>query len=185
MSVMLPMAVVLTAVTPANAQWAVKASGPDVFGNEKVIALVPSNSGDTLVVQCNQSDSLYVAMIERGTADELNQLSTSSGIPAELLVRVDHGPVQKFDAMLRQWNTRYLGIVASGRRSDIVALIRDIGAANQKIYVGTEIFGSQDSASFGVIGSGNAMSTVIKDCKLGDIKASPSGSGGGIPPSAH
>jgi len=86
----------------AAAQWAVKATGPNVFGNERVIALVPSGSGDALIIQGNQKNLLYIALIEHGTSRELNQLpEMPSGIPAELFVKVDQDAVQKFDARLR------------------------------------------------------------------------------------
>lgn len=158
----------------AAAQWAVKATGPDVFGNEKVIALVPSSSGDALIIQCDQKDSLYIALIEHGTSSELNQLSEMpSGIPAKLFVKVDQDAVQKFDAKLKQWNTRYLGVVASGRTPGMVAVLREIGSGNHQISVGTEILGSKDSDSFGVLGSASAISTVLRDCKLDTIAAPP------------
>lgn len=174
----LPIALTLVDIRSAHAQWVVKASGPDVFGNEKVVALVPSASGDALIVQCDQKDKLYFALIEPASESERNDLSGSDGLPATLLVRVDQGNVHKFSANLRQWNNKYLGIVVSGRRPRIVSLLREIGLGNRRISIGSELFGSRFSESFGVIGSGNAMNTVIKDCKLANIKVSP-GEGNG------
>ena len=170
---------VMSAGTSADAQWVVRANGPDVIGNEKVVAIAPSDSGDALIVQCDQTSSLYIALIERGTSSEMNQLSEiSSGIPAELLIRVDQNPVQKFDAKLRQWNTRFLGVVARGRTPDMVAVLRQIGTGQRRISVGTEVLGSQESDSFGVMGSANAINQVLKDCKLNDVKSAPPDSKG-------
>ena len=166
-------AMFFVAMTPSYAQWVARATGPDVFGNEKVIALVPDRSGNTLVVQCNQKNSLYVAIISRGTQNELNDLSESSGLPAKLLVRVDQGKVEKFNAKLKQWNTKYLGIVAANRDQNLVELLRSIGSARSQISVGTDVMGSQDTASFGVLGSRNAMEAVIKHCKLSGVAAPP------------
>lgn len=181
----LPIALTLVGIRSAHAQWAVKASGPDVFGNEKVIALVPSPSGDALIVQCDQKDKLYFALIEPASESERNSLSGSGGLPATLLVRVDQGNVHKFSANLRQWNNKYLGIVVSGRRPRIVSLLREIGLGNRRISIGSEFLGSKFSESFGVIGSGNAMNTVIKDCKLENIKASPGEGNGKSSSPAH
>lgn len=184
-SIALPIAMTLVYVRSADAQWAVKASGPDVFGNEKVVALVPNPSGDALIVQCNQKSNLYFALIERASEREMNDLSGSSGLPATLLVRVDQGDVHKFSAKLRQWNNKYLGVVVSGRRPKVVALLREIGLGNAKISVGSEFFGSKFSESFGVIGSGNAMNTVIKDCKLAAVEASSGEGNAKSAPPAH
>ena len=184
-SITVLIAMTLVDIRSAHAQWAVRASGPDVFGNRKVIAFVPSTSGDALIVQCNQKDKLYVALIERASEREMNQLSESAGLPATLLVRVDQGKVHKFSAKLRQWNNKYLGVVVNGRLPKIVSLLREIGIGNTGISVGSEIFGSEFSESFGVIGSGNAMNTAIKDCNLADVEAPPGADNAKPAPPSH
>ena len=92
-----------------------------------------------------------------------------SGVPADLLVKVDNGPVEKLDAQLRQWNDRFLGIVAEGRTPDILAAVRAIGAANGTINVGADVSGARQTDSFDAQGSTAAMNTVVKNCKLDDV----------------
>ena len=159
-------ALVLACAAPAEAQWVVHANGPDVFGNTTVVAAAANGSGDGMVVQCDQK-KLYVALISRGTSSEMDELSKlSTGIPAMLYLKVDQGPVRKFDAEMRQWNNTMLGVVATGRTLAMVAELREIGAGTQTLDVGTDVLGSRATDSFGLLGSTNAMETAVKDCKL-------------------
>lgn len=159
---------------PAQAQWASNVTGPDVFGNTTVIATVSSETGNALVIQCNQNDTLDLAFISPATPADLDALSkTNVTIPAQLLVKVDQGHVVTFNAQLQQWNNNYVGVVASGRTTDIVSIVNEIGKATSQISVGTEIMGNQTSDTFGTDGSTAAMNTASTSCKLGDITASP------------
>ena len=160
---------------PAQAQWASKVIGPDVFGNTTVIATVGSETGDALVIQCNQKDTLDLAFLSPATPSDIDELSkTDATIPAQLLIKVDQGHVVTFNAQLQQWNNNYVGVVASGRTTDIVAIVNAIGKATSQISVGTEIMGNQTSDTFGTDGSTDAMDTATTSCKLGAITASPS-----------
>ncbi len=121
---------------PAEAQWAANVTGPDVFGNTKVVASVNGSTGNGLVVQCDQSSTLDLAFLFTATASEMDELSKAgTGIPADLLVKVDQGQVMKFNAMLQVWNDTYIGVVASGRTKDIVSAIDAIGSATSQISV--------------------------------------------------
>jgi hypothetical protein len=162
---------------PAWAQWNTNVSGPDVFGNTKVVAVVADLSENGLVVQCDAKDERDLAFLSPATPSELDQVSQNpTGSPATLLIKVDQGKVWKFDAMLRGWNAKYIGFVAGGRSPDMLAVIRAIGAATQTINVGEEANGAQDSESFAASGSTSAMNTAIKDRNLAAIDStSPAG----------
>jgi hypothetical protein len=163
---------------PAWGQWSVRVNGPDVFGTTTVLAAVDSNqSQNGFVVQCRGEDSLFLAYILPATPSELDAMSKpGSSVPAELLVKVDNGPVEKLGAQLRQWNAHFLGIVAEGRTADIAAAVRAVGTANGTINVGADILGAKQADSFDAQGSTAAMNTVVKDCKLDDIDTgSPDG----------
>jgi hypothetical protein len=155
----------------AQAQWTAKVTGPDVFGSTTVVAVVSSVTHNGLVIQCDDKDSLEMANIFPATISEMDNMSKiDAGLPAKLFVKVDQGPVKIFDARLRTWNNTYLAFAASERTSDMVALVRSIGAAKSGISIGTEINGHRQSESFGSIGSTNAINTLIKGCKLDDVK---------------
>ena len=146
-----------------------------------VVAAVTSDSQDGLVVQCDDKDTLDIAYLSPGTKSELDTMSQDgSAVPAELFVKVNQGGVQKLDAVMKQWNNKYLGFVASGRTPDMVAVVKAIGAANNHISIGVEIAGEKQAKSFDAAGSTSAMSTVIKDCKLDAIKAYPEGDSGSV-----
>jgi hypothetical protein len=164
----------VSASAPACAQWFARAQRPDVFGKSTVIAEENNPSGDGLVVQCDTSGYLGLALISPGTPSELDQMSKAGAtVPAKLLVKVDSGAVKKFDAQFRQWNNTYLAVAAEGRTPDLVATIRAIGAATDTIDVGTDILGDQESESFDATGSTAAMNTVVKDCKLDEVAPPP------------
>lgn len=171
----LPLAIAfaLGCAAPAEAQWFVRANGPDVFGNTTVVAGTADGSGNDIVVQCDQN-SLYIAFISPATASEMDELSNlSSGIPSTMYLKVDQQHVQKFDAELRQWNNTMAGVVASGRTQVMVAELSAIGAGTDTLDVGVDVFGSRQSDSFSLAGSTNAMNTAIKDCKLDAVTATP------------
>ena len=165
-------------VSQARAQWISHVHGPDVFGNTTVTAAAISSTGNGLVVQCDAKNTLDVAFLVPATEAELSQLAQS--IPAELLVKVDTGPVKKFAAQITQWNNKFMGIVAKGRTPALVALVRAIGAATATVDVGVDIFGQQQSDSFGALGSTASIAVVIKNCALDKIVA-PSPKGGNPP----
>lgn len=155
----------------AHAQWSSQVTGPDVFGNTTVLATVDNADGNGLVVQCDQNNTLDLAYIIPGTPSELDELSKAgTSIPADLLVKVDHGQVMKFSAEFKAWNNTYIGIVASGRTTDIVAAIKAMGAAASQISVGAVIAGTQQSDSFDVENSTSTMNTATLDCKLSNIE---------------
>ncbi len=159
----------------AHAQWSSQVTGPDVFGNTTVLATVDNVDGNGLVVQCDQNSTLDLAYIIPGTPSELDELSKAgTSIPADLLVKVDNGLVMKFSAEFKAWNNTYVGIVASGRTTDIVTAIKAIGGAANQISVGAVIAGNQQTDNFDVGNSTSAMNTATSDCKLADIQAGPS-----------
>lgn len=158
------------AVPAAHAQWLAHASQPDVFGNRTVNAVTAASSGDALAIQCNQKDSLNLAYIFPATPSELDELSSSGGIPVTLLLKVDNNSVMKLNANARPWNRKFGGFVASGRSYKIVKAIQEIDNAQQNISVGVTLMGNQQSDNFSPIGSTAAMNTVTQDCKLDSIK---------------
>jgi hypothetical protein len=87
-------AITVCAASEADANWSVSTQGPDVFGNTTVIAVDQSVNGDGLVIQCNQKDTLEVALLVPATPSELDQLSKNgSPMPATFLIKVDNSPV--------------------------------------------------------------------------------------------
>lgn len=154
----------------AHAQWFAKSTGPDVFGNISVKAIAVAPNMDGLAVTCNQKNSLKIVYLLQATTSEIDELSSAdSPVPSTLLIKVDSNPVVKFHASMQPWNTKYIGIVASGRDPNLVSVVNEIGAARQKISVGAEVAGAQQSDTFGVSGSTHAMTKVTDDCKLGNI----------------
>ncbi len=156
----------------AEAQWSAQVTGPDVFGNTTVVASVDNAQGDSFVIQCNQSDTLYLAFLTTATPSEMDDLSKApNGLPASLLVKVDNGQVVKFDANLRVWNSNYIGVVTSGRSTDIVGIISAIGKASNSLSVGVVISGNQQSDAFDVNSSTTTIDTVVKNCKLDSVQS--------------
>jgi hypothetical protein len=153
-------------------QWSTHVDEPDVFGETKVIAVIEDDSEQALVIKCSNSGPIKLAILSPVTQEELNRLfNPGESYPVDLLVKVDSGAVQKFDAQIEQWNNKYLGSVFTGRTPELVALIRSIGKAKHAINVGIERDGIPGgTAAFGVIGSASAMNTLIKNCKLDQIK---------------
>jgi len=158
-------------VPPASAQWVAHASRADVFGNITVDAVSMSSSGDGLVIQCNQKDSLKLAYIFPATQDDVDKLVNSDEpLSTELLIKVDQTAPRKLSANLKAWNDHYVGFVVSGRKRALVKVIQAIGRADSSVDVGVDLDGHQQTDSFNAGGSTSAMTTVIKDCKLDDIK---------------
>ncbi len=161
----------------ARAQWYAHASQPDVFGNRTVDAfVVAGSSGDALVVQCDQKDALDLAYIFPATPKELDSIGEMSEIPVKLFLKVDNGAVITLAATMRGWNSTRGGFVVSGRLYATVKAIQEIGTARTVIGVGVDVAGNKQSDNFGATGSTTAMQTVIKDCKLADIKPSDASS---------
>ena len=173
---------VIGSVISASAQWAewtAQVSGPDVFGNTKVIAVVPAQDRTELVVQCDELDELALALTFPATKTEIDDSSQPGNqIPATLLVKVDSGKVEKFDAVVQAWNDTRVGVVVTGRSPEVVSLLHAIGAATSVINVGTEVNGNRQSEAFSAAGSSAAMNTVIKNCKLTNAATAPSSDSG-------
>jgi hypothetical protein len=167
----------LVASVPATAQWRAHVSGPDELGNTTVNVQVVGDSGNALVIQCNQNDTLYLAYLIAETKSQLKEMSTSTArMLAILLLKTRDGVVNKFDAEFRLWNSEYLAVVASGRVPQLVAAIEAIGSAKGRISVGAEVYGCRErSESIGSAGAAAAMSTVMKGCKLDEVAAPASG----------
>lgn len=164
------MGMAICAPTIAQAQWFAKSTGPDVFGNISVKAMTIDPNMDGLLVSCNQKNALKLVYLLQATQAEVNELSSADApSPSTLLIKVDSNPVLKLQAEMRPWNTKYIGIVASGRIPNILSVVNEIGGAQQKISVGVEVGGTQQSDTFGVFGSTHAMAKVKDDCKLGKI----------------
>lgn len=155
----------------AHAQWFTVAKGSDVFGNAPVVTAVRNNNGNGLTVQCAGDDPIQLAYVMPASQEILNGISNlEADFLFDLLVKVDSGTVQKFDAQLKAWNTLSMAFVFTGRTPQLAALIRSIGKAKQTINVGVEVMGQKVADTFGVLGSTSAMNTVIKNCNLDQIK---------------
>jgi hypothetical protein len=150
----------------ASAQWTAQVTGPDVFGNTKVVAGIMSFSGDGLIVQCD-ADSLDLVWVVAAPEALIGEwVKTGNTTPASLAIRVDAAPVETFDAQITIWNNTHMGIIAHSQPQTLDT-IRKISAAKRTVDVGAEILGSKQSESFGTFGSTSAMSSVTKNCKLG------------------
>lgn len=146
----------------ARAQWSAHKEGPDVFGTTKVIA-VTSGDRQSLVVQCNDKDELYIAYIF--LKKKFDEVSTS---PADLLFQIDGATPTHLAAEIRNWNDDYAGVVADGRSPEIVNVLRSIRDGHVRINVGVIVAGNRDSASFETSGSTSALEDVIAGCKLAE-----------------
>lgn len=155
----------------AQAQWYAHVSQSDVFGNRTVDAFAVANSGDGLVVQCDQKHTLKLAYIFPANAKEVDQATEMSGVPVKLFMKVDKNAVIKLSATMEPWNNTHAGFVVSGRRYATVKAIQEMGTAQAVIGVGVDLMGHHESDNFTAAGSTAAMQTVIKDCKLDGIKA--------------
>lgn len=147
--------------------WQASTEGPDVFGVTKVIA-TENGLRDSLVVQCDSKESLFVAYILRKKEFE----DVPEG-PATLYLQGSSGSPLKLAATIRTWNDNYAGVVAVGRVPEVMAAIQEIKNSKAKVNVGYDIAGNQASASFGSRGSTAAMQRVIDGCKLSDIPLPP------------
>lgn len=166
----------------AQAQWYAHASQPDVFGNRTVEAFTVANSGDGLVVQCDQKHTLKLAYVFPATAKEVDQATEMSGVPETLLLRVDKNAVMKLSATMEPWNNTHAGFVVSGRHYATVKAIQEMGTAQAVIGVGVDLMGHDESDNFTAAGSTAAMQTVIKDCKLDSIKPNHNSTASSAPP---
>jgi hypothetical protein len=158
-------AVVTMFAAPANAEWSSSVIGPDVFGNTKVIATT-TGFNDGIAVQCDQKDDLFVAFLFRK-----KKFEPVTNTSAELLIQAaDGGTPVKLSAVLKGWNDDFGGIVASGRTSEMVQVLRLIATAKSKINVGAVVRGNQISGTFAAQGSTAAMEKAIKSCKLESLE---------------
>lgn len=162
----------LCAISPAaRAQWIAHASQPDVFGQRTVEAASMAPSGDGLIIQCDQKNTLDLAYIFQASRKDLDEMSRgAASIPVDLLLKVDSGQVMKLAASLRPWNNHFAGFVVDGRDYATVEAIEAISKATRIVSVGVSFLGNKQSDNFGAGGSTAAMATVMTDCKLGDIK---------------
>ncbi|MGX5805102.1 hypothetical protein ACWGS9_28180 [Bradyrhizobium sp. Arg314] len=164
--VLLASLVVAISVEPSLA-WQANTEGPDVFGVTKVLA-AEGNDRESLVVQCDSKDVLFVAYIMR--KKEFDAVTEG---PATLYLQGNSSAPLKLDASIRAWNDNYAGIVAVGRVPEVMAAIQEIKNTKGKVNVGYDIAGNRDSASFSSRGSKAAMQRVIDNCKLSDIALPP------------
>ena len=143
----------------AVAQWSSQVTGPDVFGNTRVVA---SSGGlrESLIVQCDSKDVLLLAYAFRA-----KEFERARALPATLLIQSDAAPV-KLQAELRTWNDNYWAVVASGRTMELMGVVTSLASARGKINVGAEVNGNQLSETFGSQGSRNAIAAVVRGCKL-------------------
>ena len=97
-----------------------------------------------------------------------SQREAHDPVPAKILVKVDNGAVQTLEnAEVRPWNDKYIGVVASGRTPDVLAVIHSIGTATRKIEVGLELADKQFSIGFGASGSTAAISAPTEGLQTG------------------
>jgi hypothetical protein len=150
----------LLAISSQARAWDVRVEGPDVFGLTKVLGGT-TNGRETLVVQCNSEDELFLALIF--PKKEFEEIPT---LPAKFFLQTDSEKPQVLDAVLRTWNDKNAGIVMSGRSEDIISAIKGMGTAKSRVNVGYELSGMRESASFGARGSTKTIDRIVKDCKL-------------------
>lgn len=149
----------LLSASPAFA-WGVNVEGPDVFGDTKAIATVDSGR-NSLVVQCDSNDMLYLAFII-----PKKKFEDIPSRPAKFLVQIDAGQPSTLDADFRSWNDDYAGFVMSGRSAELISTVLSFGTAKTKINVGYDIAGNRDSASFGARRSTKTIEKLAKACAL-------------------
>ncbi|MER9791516.1 hypothetical protein [Mesorhizobium sp. M0213] len=159
-------AAVVSSIQPVFA-WQASTEGPDVFGVTKVIA-TEGGPHDSLVVQCDSKETLFVAYVLRK-----KEFEDVPEAPATLYIQGSGGTPLKLEATMRTWNDNYAGVVAVGRSPELMAAIQEIKNSKAKVNVGYEIGGNQDSASFSSRGSTTAMQRVIDGCRLSDIPLPP------------
>lgn len=150
----------LMALTLQAAAWDVRVEGPDVFGITKALAGT-KNGRETLVIQCDSQDELYLALIS--PKKEFDEIPT---LPAKFLIQIDSGTALTLDAVMRTWNDKNAGIVMSGRSEDIISAIKSMGTAKSRVNVGYEVAGMRESATFGARGSTKTVERVVKVCGL-------------------
>lgn len=160
------LAVAAAIITPAWAKWLTSVDGPDVFGLVTVHAGVIGPQDRTLIIRCDGTDNLELAITFPARPSELDRLS-GHPIPAKLLVRIDNGDVMTFNAQAREWNPQRVGVVAEGRTADLIAAVRALGGAQKSIGAGIDYGTAKESANFSAEGSTAAINTVTEKCKLG------------------
>jgi hypothetical protein len=123
---------------------------------------------DSLVVQCDSKETLFVAYVLR--KKEFEEVTEA---PAMLYIQGSSASSLKLEATIRTWNDNYAEVVAVGRIPELMAVIAEIKDSKGKVNVGYDISGNQDSASFSSRGSTKAMQRVIDGCKPSDIPLPP------------
>lgn len=154
--------VLMITAGPALA-WDASVEGPDVFGVTKVFASDAAGR-ESLVVQCDSKDVLFVAFIMRKKEFEETPVAA-----AKLLIQVDGASPVTLEALRRDWNDNYFGVVAEGRTAELVSMVKAIQGGKGKINAGVDVEGVQYSATFSTRGSTSAMTKVINGCGLASI----------------
>ena len=162
----------LGVIATSAAEWVHSFRGPDVSGNGEGYAVGSDNMGlgNLLVIRCTKNDALELAFLAPSTPSEVDAAAKSFGgtvQAVQVLVKIDDGPVQKFDdAAVKPWNRNSIGIVIEGRNPALLALVRSIGTANSKIAVSVDMAGHKASLTFGASGSTAAINAITNVCKL-------------------
>jgi hypothetical protein len=160
----------------AWAQWTAHTGRADAYGEPTFVAVSAAQSGDALLVLCDQTKLLALAYLMPGTPTELAEMSKPGAeLPVTLLVKIGNGIQTRFDAQLRRWNNKYLAAIAGGRTAELEGIVRTIGATTQAISVGMDILGDKQDESFSSAGSAAAMNMAMKDCKLDPDPANTTG----------
>jgi hypothetical protein len=160
----------LGVIGTTTAEWSHSQKSPDFLGQIESYAAGADSAGlgDLLVIRCVGDDTLELALLEPSTASQIDTTAKLAGVTGQMFVKIDNGPVQRFDkATVEVWNRNAIGIVIKGRNPELLQLVRSIGAAKSKIAVGVDLgSGFVVTKAFGAEGSTAAVNAVSKACQL-------------------
>lgn len=160
MKLLIAAAIVTAGVTAADAAtWQVMTQD-DIFSGKQTAQLVATiDWQDGLDFSCDSDGTLSAALVFRGEWKDI-----MAGQVGTLLLKVDDKPVQRFDAVLYQHNTKMIGF---GTADDGVRnAIEEIGEAKHQVLVGMEItsVGWKKSATAPADGSTDAAKKFLATC---------------------
>lgn len=135
------------AAQTASAEWLTEVSS-DIFNDgDKATMIGGSNMMQFLYFECTTDDLPTFAYVER-----MNNPEEIAGIPGKLLIQIDDKEKWSFDALSYTHNVDYVGFVANSGE-EIFEIIDGLEGAMQKVVVGIEVIGQQQSGEFDVRGS--------------------------------
>jgi hypothetical protein len=160
----------LVGIATSDAEWSHSQKGSDFLDKIENYAVGSDGAGfgDLLVIRCVGTDTLELALLVPSTASQVGTAAKLSGVNVQMFVKIDNGPIQRFDnATVEVWNRNATGVVVEGRTPELLELVRSIATAKSKIEVGVEMGGDVISRTFGPHGSAAAVNAITKACQLG------------------